>query len=436
LLRIVRFYLPLTASALLASLTHVIINAVLARSPNPDLTISGYAVALSLSFILEQAIAPLRQTSAKYVRDRHSFGQMVRMIALILGFIAMFNVLISWTPLGRFFFQYVYGADASLLDSTVQAYQILMFVNVFSAARSLYQGIIIQQLQTRWMTIGIVVRLLVMAVLSWFMVKMGWTDDSRYGSMLFLIGMAIETVVACWEGQTLASRLPDKLPAHPVRHWKPDIFPFYMPLLYGSLASIVVGPASQTAMNHSVQPVLAIAAFAVASNLTGLISGLATFLHQAVLNFHEREPRRVKLLTVAVSILSVLIQAFLAWTPPGRSVLEQGLHLEGDLLHSTVLILNVLLVRTALFPWVDYVNGLAMYHGVSKTIALSKIGSVTLILSLLYVLTVFRPEWNGMIPAIAGSAVTVFELALNIRLYRKAIGKKAAAPSSPLIESR
>jgi len=429
-LRLVLFYLPLTASALLASLTHVIINAVLARSPHPDLTISGYAVALSLCFILEQAIAPLRQTSAKYVRDRHSFRQMVRMIAVVLGCLAAFNALIAWTPVGRYFFHYIYGADESLLDSTVHAYQILLFVNVFSAARSLYQGIIIQQLQTRWMTIGIVIRLVAMAALSWLMVSWGYTDDSRYGALLFLIGMAIETVVACWEGHHLASRLPERLPpqsAHAVRTWKLDIFPFYMPLLYGSLVSIVIGPATQTTMNHSVQPILAIAAFAVASNLTGLISGLATFLHQAVLNFQETEPRRVKQLTAAVTALSVLIQGFLSWTPWGHAVLVHGLHLQGELLQATLLILNALLVRTAVFPWIDYVNGLAMYHGVSKAIAWSKIGSVSCMLTLLYLLVTLRPEWNGMIPAIAGSFVTVFELALNVVLLRRAIRRKEAA---------
>lgn len=100
MLRLILFYLPMGASALLASLTHVIISGVLARSPHPDLTISGYAIALSLSFILEQAIAPLRQTSAKYVKDQHSFREMVRMIVTIVGIIALFNALIAWTPLG------------------------------------------------------------------------------------------------------------------------------------------------------------------------------------------------------------------------------------------------------------------------------------------------------------------------------------------------
>ncbi|MDQ0876221.1 hypothetical protein QFZ77_004880 [Paenibacillus sp. V4I3] len=306
MLRLILFYLPMGASALLASLTHVIISGVLARSPHPDLTISGYALALSLSFILEQAIAPLRQTSAKYVKDQHSFREMVRMIVTIVGIIALFNALIAWTPLGRLLFHYVFGAQDSLLDATVNAYQILMFVNVFSAARSLYQGIIIQHLLTKWMTIGILIRLFVMGLMSWAMVSWNLTNDSRYGALLFLAGMAIESAVACFEGHSLARRLPDKLPSHPI----------------------------------------------------------------------------------------------------------------------------VLIIRSAVYPWIDYLNGLAMYHGVNKTIAYSKFGNVILSVTILFLLVDYNPGLNGLIAGITSSVVIMFELSLSVYLFRKAVQRK-----TPTIEA-
>lgn len=424
MLRLILFYLPMGASALLASLTHVIISGVLARSPHPDLTISGYALALSLSFILEQAIAPLRQTSAKYVKDQHSFREMVRMIVTIVGIIALFNALIAWTPLGRLLFHYVFGAQDSLLDATVNAYQILMFVNVFSAARSLYQGIIIQHLLTKWMTIGILIRLFVMGLMSWAMVSWNLTNDSRYGALLFLAGMAIESAVACFEGHSLARRLPDKLPSHPISRWKPDIFPFYMPLLYGSIVSIVIGPATNAAMNQSLDPIQAIAAFAVASNLAGLIAGFASFLHQAVLNFHEQQPRHVLVLTTALSIISTALVASLAWTPLGHMVLEKGLGIHGELLRNCTLILGVLIIRSGVYPWIDYLNGLAMYHGVNKTIAYSKFGNVILSVTVLFLLVDYNPGLNGLIAGITSSVVVVFELSLSVYLFRKAVQRK------------
>lgn len=424
MLRLLLFYLPMGASALLASLTHIIINAVLARSSQPDLTISGYALALSLSFILEQAIAPLRQTSAKFVRDRHSFREMGRMIVTIVGIIAFFNVLIAWTPLGRFLFQYIFGAHDSLLDATVNAYQILMFVNLFSAVRSLYQGIIIQHLMTKWMTIGILIRLIVMALMSWAMVTWNLTNDSRSGAWLFLVGMAIESAVAYLEGHSLAKLLPDKLPAHPINRWKPDLLPFYMPLLYGSIVSIVIGPATNAAMNQSVDPIQAIAAFAIASNIAGLIAGFASFLHQAVLNFHERQPRHVLALTAALSLISAVIVAFFAWMPLGHTLLEKGLGIHGELLQTITVILGVLIIRSSVFPWIDYLNGLAMYHGVNKTIAYSKFFNAILTVAMLFILLKYNPGLNGLIAAITGSVVVVFELCISAYLFRNAVKKK------------
>ena len=147
------------------------------------------------------------------------------MIVTIVGIIALFNALIAWMPLGRLLFHYVFGAQDSLLDATVNGtYQILMFVNVFSAARSLYHGIIIQHLLTKWMTIGILIRLFVMGLMSWAMVSWNLTNDSRYGALLFLSGMAIESAVACFEGHSLARRLPDKLLSHPIKRWRSRIY--------------------------------------------------------------------------------------------------------------------------------------------------------------------------------------------------------------------
>lgn len=130
--RMISFYIPLGASAILASLTHIIISSVLARSSEPEATISGYAIALGLAFILEQTLGLLRQTSAKFVRDQRSFREMRKMVAWIVGILLAINILVAWTP------------------------------------------------------IGMIVRLVVMGLLSWAMIAFGWTDDSRYGAVLFL----------------------------------------------------------------------------------------------------------------------------------------------------------------------------------------------------------------------------------------------------------
>jgi hypothetical protein len=416
--RMISFYIPLGASALLASLTHIIISSVLARSSEPEVTISGYAIALGLAFILEQTISLLRQTSAKFVRDQRSFSEMVKMVGWIVGVLLAINILVAWSPLGILLFKHLYGVKEAYLDSTMDAYRILMFVCVFSAVRSLYQGIIIRQLRTKWMTIGMVVRLLVMALMSWGMITFGWTDDSRYGAILFLVGMAIESAVAWYEGRSLQRRLPEQEQDYSITNWRRDFFPFYVPLLYGSMIGIVLGPATQKTMSVGTEPVIAIAAFAVAGHISNLVSSFCSFTHQLVLNFYEQDKRRVQWLTASLSILSAVVLGSIAWTPLGDFILRRLIGIEGELLLASSAILSYFVVKVFIYPWTDYYIGIAMLRGKTKVVAWGKVVTVSVCLGLLLWFALVFPHWNGLIPARAGAIVAILEIALLMLLLR------------------
>lgn len=244
MLRIILFYVPMGASSLLAALTHVIVNGVLARSQQPDVTISSYAVALSLSFLIDLPMNVIRQTSSKYSRDRVSFRSVARLSAIVAVILVTVSVIIGWTPAGQLLFRSVFGVKEQLLAATVQVYQVLAFLYVLTSLRGLFQGLIINQLRTGWMTVGMMVRVAAMFGMSWYFINKGWTNDGRLGALIFMVGVVIECVVSVWEGWSLKNRLPPERGEHSVRQTR-QLLPFYMPLLYSQLVLVVLNPSIQ-----------------------------------------------------------------------------------------------------------------------------------------------------------------------------------------------
>ncbi|MGF9714162.1 hypothetical protein [Paenibacillus sp. JMULE4] len=253
MLRIVLFYVPLGTSLLLAALTHVIVNGVLARSEQPDVTISSYAVALSLSFLIDLPMTIIRQVSSKYARDRTSFRAVARLTAVTSGILVLLSLIIACTPAGQLLFRYVFGVKEHLIHPTVQVYQVLALLYLFTAFRCLYQGVIINQLRTGWMTVGMAVRVAVMFGMSWYFIRNGWTDDGRYGAVIFMVGVIIECMVSVWEGSALKKRLPER-GDHQSIELARHLLPFYLPLLYSLMVLVLLNPSIQAALNARFSP--------------------------------------------------------------------------------------------------------------------------------------------------------------------------------------
>jgi progressive ankylosis protein len=418
MLRIIRFYVPMGISSLLAALTHVIINGVLARSPYPDATISTYAVALSLSFLIDMPMNAIRQASSKYARDKTSFRSVACLTAVVAGVMLAFSLIIGWTPAGGGLFRSVFGVKEELVSATVQVYQVLAFIYIFTAMRSLFQGVIINQLRTGWMTVGMGVRVGAMFGMSWLFIQKGWTNDGRIGAWIFLVGIMIECTVAVWEGMALRRKLPDIRTENTVDRTR-QLLPFYMPLLYSSVIVVILNPSIQASLNNSQNPTLAVASYAVAIQLANMAAWFCASVHQIVIQFYRQEPRNVLIVVTCLSILSPLGLLAVSTVTGGGWLLEGVLGLKGELLEEVRVLLRFLSVQSALFPWIDFIAGKSMLHGKTRVILMGKICSVSISI-LLLILCVYRfPELNGSLAGIVTAAAAPIELLIVYMWFRR-----------------
>lgn len=415
---ILRFFVPLGLAASLVSLSHVIINSTLARAPDPESTIAAYTIAMSIFTITERPAVFLRQTCSALAADRTGFRSVAVVMVYVLLFTLGFGTLLSYTPLGPWVFRTLFNAGESLLGSTLGSYRILFLVTVFSAIRCLFHGIIIRNMQTKWLTIGMIVRLLAMYGLSLAYLHSGWTIDGRAGALIFLTGMFVEAAVSAWEGRRIYRQMPERLAHSSIRRAR-DVFPFYRPLVITSFISVMLAPSINVMLGKTADIELAIASYSVALSVLNLVNSFFTYVHQIVLNFYRLDAAAVRRFALGANLLPAAVVALLAWTPIGKAAFGAIVGAEGQLLDASIEALRVFLLFALVFPWVDYFNGLAMLNKKTRFMMGSQTGNLAVTIAALIVLTAAVPGWNGMVGALAQSCGVAAELAVLAMLMRR-----------------
>jgi hypothetical protein len=425
--RLLAFFLPLGLSASLVTISHVIINGTLARSDHPELVIASYSVAMSLMGITERPAVLLRQTCSALVRDRVSFRAMSFVAYCVLACIVLVGALIAYSPLGQWIFLHFFGVEPALLPHIIQVYRVLMFVSIFSGIRCLYHGIIIFNLRTKWLTIGMGIRLVGMALLAFFFVATNRVTSGSVGAVLFLTGMMIECAVSLFEGRSLLRHtIPEKKEHHGIER-KGQIFRFYRPLLYSSFIAVILGPAINAFLGKTGNMELAVASYALASSVAQLMQSFFSYMHQIVLNFYKADSRIVLRFAAMMGFFPGLLVALLAYTPAGPWFLVHvmGVQPGTELLAESLRALRVFMIMNLVFPWLDFSNGLVMLKGQTKIMVWSQAANVLVTLTTLIVLVHAAPGWNGRIGAAAASLGFIGEISVVLAVLRASSGPRS-----------
>lgn len=153
----------------------------------------------------------------------------------------------------------------------------------------MYQGIIITQLATNWLTIGVVARLIAMFITAYLMVNFNFIT-SVSGAIIFLVGMLIECLVSVYKGDSLLRNGLHPVDSPPLV--KTDVSRFYFPLMYYFLLQTILTPVIYILLAKSTNIEMSIASFALAFSITNLILGFFMYTHQLVLQFYADDKKR------------------------------------------------------------------------------------------------------------------------------------------------
>lgn len=414
------FFIPLGLSASLVTISHIIINSTLVRADHSEFILASYAIAMSLFGITERLGNLLRQTCSSLVRDKKSYKLMSHFSFYLIFGLMLVAISVAYTPAGDFIFAKIFGAKVNMVDDIKAIYQVLIFVTIFSALRCLAQGIIIYNRQTKWLTIGMAIRLAAMYLLSLYFIHSGHITGVS-GALIFLIGMMIECLVSFIEARSLVFKMPEK---HELQiESKKSILKFYSPLMFSSVIVVMIGPAINVSLGKTANIELAIASYAIAMSVTQLILSFFTYIHQIVINFYGEQNALVKKFLLVIGFIPFLLVAILSYTPLGGIFLEHVIGVNGRLLDASLQVLKVTMLMALVFPFVDYFNGLLMVYKRTKVTLFSQSANFVVTLIALIIGVNFAAQWNGVIGAIGISLGLLAEL-IVVNSFVHAIERK------------
>lgn len=399
-MKMLAFFIPLGISASLTAISHVIINGTLSRADHAEIIIANYAIAHALFCILERPVLGFRQTSSALVKGKSSFNILGTFFIKIILLVSALCALIGFTPLGDWVFIYGFNAVPDSKDSLMATFRVISAVIFFSGLRCLYQGIIINHLETKWVTVGVIIRLVGMFGIATYLIYSGHGNTSMAGAIIFLTGMAFECLISVWRGHTIINRTKNtKEP--PLK--KKEIQSFYTPLVfYLSFQSILI-PIIYALLGKIQDIHMGIASFALAISITNLVLSFFMYTHQIVLQFFERNKQTVLKCIIAFSIAPSFMLSILCFTPVGIWFMRTILGADLVLARESLDVLKFFIVKTFVFPWVDYFSGILMLQKSTKTMLMPQIYNIVTVVLTLIPLVYFFPALNGRAGAIAAS---------------------------------
>ncbi|WP_088042572.1 multi antimicrobial extrusion protein MatE [Bacillus sp. EAC] len=399
-IRILIFFIPLAVSASLTSISHVIINGTLSRTDHAEVIIANYAIAFSLFGILERPVLVFRQTSSALANGKASFNKIATFFIKVSLVIAALCSLIGLTRFGDLVFKYGFNAEADSMASLKFTFLILSGVILFSGLRCLYQGLIINKLETKWVTIGVVIRLVGMFTVALYLNLSNHAKSSVAGAIIFLTGMAIECFISVWRGNSIVKE--NKKEIDTTLRQK-EISAFYFPLVFYLSFQTILIPMIYAFLGNIHDVHLGIASFALAFSITNLILSFFMYTHQIVLQFYEKNKRTVLKCVMVFSIVPSVFLAILCFTSAGPWFMRTVLGADMELATESLNVLKFFIIKTLVFPWVDYYGGILMLQKNTKSLLKPQIFNMITVVLVIIPLVYLNPALNGRSGAIAAS---------------------------------
>ena len=425
------FWIPLALTWLMMGLEGPIVASVIARLQEAKLNLAAYGVALSVAFISEGPIIMLVSTATALVRNDSSYRKLLRFALALNGLITVLLAVLMIPQVFSFLADDVVGLPEEV---SRLAYWSTLFFLPWPAAigmRRFYQGILIRNNRTRYVTYGTITRLasLTAAVL----VSSRWGDlpGACVGSLSLSVGVVCEAVASRLMARGVLMRLKaGSSEEDSISLTYRDIISFYTPLALTSLLFLSAHSIVTFFVARSAMAVESLAVLPVIGALMFIFRSFGLSYQEAVIalvgdRFEKFVPiRNFALLLVSCVFCSlglvVLTDLVTIWY---RDICG----LSPDLAHFALAPTKVLIVLPALEAVMSFQRGLMVAGLRTQPVTLA---ALVEIVTIVLMLNLAIHSWNmvgamaAALALVAGRAFSIlFLLYPNVALFRS-MGKR------------
>lgn len=192
--RLLSFSSPLMLNVMLWWSTPLIINGVLARTPEPDCSIAAFTVVEAVAWFLAAPVGQLQHASLAFVDSREAHarlrmfsGGLTAAVTMLLGILAVpeLREYILWTG---------FRLDPSLLEPAGLAFPVAALYPALYGHRQYYQGLYVRAGCTDLVGRGAVLRIVVILSAAPLLLGPMGANGARLGVTIAVVGLIAEAV--------------------------------------------------------------------------------------------------------------------------------------------------------------------------------------------------------------------------------------------------
>lgn len=192
--RLLMFSTPLMLNVVAWWSTPLLINSVLARTPEPDCSIAAFTVVEAVAWFLTAPVGQLQHASLALVDGRRTHRRVRRYAAgLAIGVTGLLAVL-SLPAIREAILWTVFRLDPSLLEPAGLAFPVAVLYPMLYGHRQYFQGLFVRAGCTGFVGRGAVLRIVVIAAAAPILLGPMGENGARLGVTLAVIGLVAEDV--------------------------------------------------------------------------------------------------------------------------------------------------------------------------------------------------------------------------------------------------
>lgn len=194
--QILRFALPLAFAASAQTFGRPVLTAALLRTIDPAITLAGYQVATSFSFIFVALTYNIYHAVVVYVKDARSFRR-VRNFCLTLGLTGFVLLALCSIPaVGSFILARIIGAPADISGEALRTLSVLAFTAPTAAAMEFFSGILMLKRRASTVTMAKLINMAATCAIAIILVKLYPSIGAVAGAVALALGPLVEASIA------------------------------------------------------------------------------------------------------------------------------------------------------------------------------------------------------------------------------------------------
>ncbi|MFA7228792.1 MAG: hypothetical protein WC061_07150 [Melioribacteraceae bacterium] len=362
--KILKFWLPLSATWLMMSVEGPFLTALVARMADPEFNLAAYGVAFALALIIESPVIMMMSASIALVHDDFSFIKLRNFVYIVNILITACMVVLIIPSVFYLFTIDLMNLPREVAELTHKAVVILLPWPAAIGYRRFYQGIMISSNATRRVAYGTVIRmgsmfLVAVLALSFFELAGVVVGASALTAGVIMEALASRIMAIKFVKKIREIGIKTELP----RLTYPEILKFYYPLALTSFISLGVHPVVTFFMGQGRMPLESLAVLPVLNSLVFFFRSFGLSYQEVgiALMGDNKNYSKLKNFAVVMAVSVVAGLGLISFTPLAEIWFSDIAGLSPELSRFSIFPLMIYTIFPATTVWISFQRAILVY---------------------------------------------------------------------------